>query len=149
MLKLLRPALLALLVVVAVIVGANQLAVAQSQSKCYFQPGGVGIVAASGCTVNIQSGGTLQIDSGATFSVDGTTASGITRYGSVSATDGLTVTHSLGTTPTSVIVSPSWTGDGSTITQTVYVSNVNSSTFSLEFTTGGVTNTTVYWMAGQ
>lgn len=135
------------LIAAALITGALAYPTLAQNVACYQAQGGASWVAGSGCTWNVQSGGTLQLDSGASFTIGGATQTGAVRSGSVTATDGLTVTHSLGTTPTAVVVSPSWTGTGATITQTVYVSNVNASTFSLEFTNGAVTQTVLYWMA--
>jgi len=128
--------------------GTLKMVEAQSQAKCHFEPGAATLTAESGCTVDIKSGAILEIDTGSTFSISGTIASGPVRFGSqAAAIDGITITHGLGTTPTSVVISPVW-GDN-TVTQTVYVSQVGASTFSIEFTSGAVTNTTVYWVAGR
>jgi len=135
-------------IIAAAMFGTLKAVEAQSQAKCHFEPGAASLVAESGCTIDIKSGASLEIDTGSTFSISGTTVSGPVRFGSqAAATDGITITHGLGTTPTSVVISPEW-GDN-TVTQTVYVSQVGASTFSIEFTNGAVTNTTIYWIAGR
>lgn len=85
--------------------------------------------------------------SGGSLTIGGVAFSGPIRFGNLTFTDGVTVTHSLGTTPTSVIISPSWTS--TSVTQTLFITNVGSSTFEVKITDGAITTTTAYWMAGK
>lgn len=104
--------------------------------------GTLGVTGATTLNGNTTLGGTL--------SLEGVTFSGPVKFGSqTAATSGITITHGLGTTPTSVIIIPSWAGAAATITQTAYVSNVNATTFAIEFTNGDLTQADVYWMAGR
>jgi hypothetical protein len=137
---------LALLLFVASLAALGQLSASAQNTACYIQQGGAGWVAASGCTWDVQSGATLNVDG--TLTIDGVTESGPTLFGAqTAATDGLTITHGLGTTPTVVFLQPAWSS--AAVTQTIYPGNVGDTTFSIEFTTGAVTNTTVYWQVGK
>lgn len=90
-------------------------------------------------------GGSL---TGDTLTLEGVVQSGPVVFGSqAAATDGITITHGLGTTPTMVVLSPAWASDE--VTQTLYVSSLSATVFAVEITTGTVTNTTVYWIAGR
>lgn len=82
-----------------------------------------------------------------TLALEGVAFSGPVVFGSVTATDGLTITHGLGTTPTMILLEPVWATD--TITQEWYVSDTGSVTFALQISTGALTTTTVYWQAGR
>lgn len=144
--KFVTMAVLTVALFVAALAGLSQMDAAAQNTACYRSQGGAEWVAASGCTWDVQSGATLNVDG--TLTVDDVTISGPTLFGAqTAATDGLTITHGLGTTPTVVFLQPVWSSAG--VTQTLYPGNIGATTFSIEFSTGAVTNTTVYWQVGK
>jgi hypothetical protein len=58
-----------------------------------------------------------------------------------------TIAHTLGTTPTAVLITPQW--GAATITQTVFVTNVTASSFDAYLTTGSETGANIFWQAAE
>ena len=117
----------------------TSLAYAQSQAACYFAPGGATLVVGSGCTLNVKSGGTVQVDSGAV---------GAMKFGATSdVVNNTLIAHGLGTTPTSILLTPFYAG---TLTQSLYISASNATSFTVGIAAGSVTTvTTVYWAVAK
>ena len=54
-----------------------------------------------------------------------------------------TIAHTLGTTPTAVLITPQW--NSAAITQTTFVTNVTASSFDAYLTTGSETGVSIFW----
>ena len=83
-----------------------------------------------------------------TLTLESVAFSGPITFGAeANATDGVTIAHGLGTTPTVVSVTPYY---ATALTQTVWVSAADDTSFTLEIEPGSVTTlTNVYWFAGK
>lgn len=135
--------LIATALILAVVAGP---AAAQNVA-CYMSQGGASWVAGSGCTWNVKSGGTLQVDSGGAVTWDGLTVKPSVNSSTSSVVNNTKIAHGLGTTPTTILLSPFYAG---TFTQTVYISATNATSFTVGIGSGSVTTlTTLYWEASK
>jgi hypothetical protein len=136
-------------------------------TPCWREQGGAkwvaGVLAGDGCEWEMQSGSTLDVQAGVTEShandvtfsgvitlsgtvvEDGVASTGPVIFGSqINATDGTTVTHGLGTTPTIVLVTPVT----ASLTGTVFVEAVNSTVFTIGVESAD-TGLRVDWLVGK
>jgi len=119
------------------------------QTACYGTQGGLLQVAASGCEYEFRSGSTLDLQNGTIVNLASLTATGILKYGSVSdVVTGTLFAHTLGTTPTSVLLTSGYDG---VLSQTVYVVSSNATSVTIGIAPEGDVSeiTTVYWAAGK
>jgi hypothetical protein len=132
---------------------------AQYSTTVYKDLGGDRQVWASGGQALFESGAVAEAQAGSTVYLSGTNYisdtlylegrqfSGPVRFGSATAlATPVTVTHGLGVTPTSIILTPYYNG---ALTQTAFITGSNSTSFTILLESGPVTTTTVYWMAGR
>lgn len=83
------------------------------------------------------------------LTLDGVAQSGPVTFGSASVISGGRIAHGLGTTPTSIIITPFQAAADGTFTQTLSISATNATSFTVNISTGSVTTTVAYWMAGK
>lgn len=126
---------------------------AQAQNvPCYQEQGGAkwvaGVIGTNTCEWEVQDGATLDLNDGAILTYEDVTVSGPVRFGTASnVVTGTTIAHGIGTTPTSVILTPQYNG---ALTQSLYVMSTDATNITVGLESGSVvTVTTVNWLAGK
>ncbi len=158
----LAPFLLALSILVSGSAWLDSRTPAQAQNvACYNAQGGALRVAASGCEYEFQSGSTLDVQSGTTethandvtfsgvVTLSGTVANSNIEYGAeTSVVTQTAIAHTLGTTPTTVLLTPQHSVQ---FTNTVFVlsSGVSTITVGVEGPGGESTIDTVNWLVAK